>query len=75
MNGLTRTEHIAWCKERALEYVNAGDNQQAFASMASDLDKHLETTGHMGIEMGTMLLIGGHLTSPDEMRNFIEGFN
>jgi hypothetical protein len=30
---LTRDEHLAWCKRRALEYVGAGDLTHAVASM------------------------------------------
>ena len=40
---MNRSEHLQWCKDRALEYVNAGDNQQAMTSMISDLRKHDET--------------------------------
>lgn len=68
-------EHLAWCKQRALEYCDAGDVDQAFASMASDLGKHPETEGHMGIQLGMMQLMGGMLSSPAQMRRFIEGFN
>jgi hypothetical protein len=37
---VTRDEHLAWCKRRALEYVDAGDLAHAIASMASDLKTH-----------------------------------
>jgi hypothetical protein len=40
---LTRDEHLAWCKGRALEYVNAGDLMAAVASMGSDLRAHPDT--------------------------------
>jgi hypothetical protein len=72
---VTRAEHLAWCKQRALEYVDRGDTQQAFASMASNLGKHPETAGHSALQLGMMLLMGGHLNSPQKMREFIEGFN
>lgn len=71
----SRADHLAWCKQRALEYVDLGDNPQAFASMASDLNKHSGTQGHSAIQLGTMLLFGGHLSTPEQMRKFIEGFN
>lgn len=71
----TRAEHLAWCKKRALEYVDAGDMNQAFASMASDLGKHPETQGHGGMELGMMMLMGGFLSQPQKMREFINGFN
>jgi hypothetical protein len=71
----TRAEHLAWCKTRALEYVDQGDASGAFASMASDLGKHPDTQGHIGIELGMLQLMGGMLSTPHEMRRFIEGFN
>jgi hypothetical protein len=58
-----------------LEYCDIGDVSQAFASMVSDLGKHPKTANHAGIELGMMLLMGGHLNTPEQMRKFIEGFN
>ena len=72
---MTRNEHMEWCKKRALEYCDHNDPQQAFTSMVSDLRKHPETENHSAIEMGMMLLLGGHLNDSHEMRKFIEGFN
>jgi hypothetical protein len=71
----TRAEHLAWCKQRALAYVEMGDTAQAFASMGSDLRKHPDTAEHPAIMFGMMLLMGGKLNDPVEMRKFIEGFN
>jgi hypothetical protein len=42
-DALTRDEDLAWCKRRALEYVDAGDLTRAVASMASDLKTHPDT--------------------------------
>lgn len=72
---VSRAEHLAWCKQRALEYVDAGDTAQAFASMGSDLGKHPDTSNHAGIQLGMMMLMSGHLSSTEAMRKFIEGFN
>jgi hypothetical protein len=72
---MTRKEHLDWAKQRALEYVEGGDPNEAFASMTSDLHKHPELQDHAGIELGTMLLMTGHLGSTTEMRTWIEGFN
>ena len=72
---MTRQEHLAWCKQRALEYVDMGDAHGAWASMVSDLGKHDETAGHAGIGLGMMQLMGGMLSTPEQMRKFIEGFN
>jgi len=70
-----RTEHLQWCKNRALEYVDNGDLQEAFASMASDLRKHPETESHCGIQLGMALLMNGHLDTADKMIKWIDGFN
>jgi hypothetical protein len=75
MNTQTRAQHLAWCKQRALEYVERGDPKEAFTSMASDLDKHEETRGHIGIKLGLMQLMCGMLSDRESMRRFIEGFN
>jgi hypothetical protein len=72
---VTRAEHLAWCKARALAYVERGELQNAFASMASDLSKHPQTAGHGGLELGMLLLMGGgELATRENMREFIEGF-
>lgn len=75
MKGISQGEHLTWCKERALEYVDAGDLQSAFTSMTSDLSKHPETRNHAGSQLGMMLLMAGHLSTPEEMRAHIEGYN
>ena len=72
---MNRNEHLAWCKRRALRYVEENDLTNAFASMASDLRKHPETDSHIAIQLGTALMMGGHLNTQKEMRKFIEGFN
>jgi hypothetical protein len=72
---MTRAEHLQWCKQRALEYVAQGDLTNAYASMASDLNKHSETRGHPAIELGMSLTLIGDLNTPQKMRDFIEGFN
>jgi len=71
---MTENEHLAWCKKRALEYVEQGDFPQALASMGSDLNKHPETAGHVGISFGIILMMNGKLNTALEMKKFIEGF-
>lgn len=72
---LSRAEHLQWCKDRALQYVDAGDIENAYASLASDLGKHPETEGHAAIGFGIMMLMSGQLSTADQMRRFINGFN
>ena len=72
---ISRADHLAWCKQRALQYVEMGDVNQAYASMGSDMSKHPETKDHSALQLGMMLLMGGHLSNPAKMREFINGFN
>jgi len=72
---MTRQEHLEWCKKRALEYVDAGDLNNAYASMIIDLNKHPETEGHIGGQLGMALLMNGYLDTAEKMRKFIDGFN
>ena len=71
---MTRSEHVQWCKDRAMALLPS-DPQQAFASMASDLQKHPETEGHIGVQIGMMQMMTGGLSDAPSMRKFIEGFN
>ena len=73
----TRAEHMQWCKDRAMEYVNNGDLLQAVTSMMSDLEKHPETKS-----AGTSLAMLGLLAcrqaqsgDKDGVVRYIKGFN
>ena len=68
----TRVEHLAWCKARALEYVERGELSQALALFTSDLGKHPETVRNEAPMAGTRLLLTGRLKTSVEMRSFIE---
>ena len=73
----TRAEHLAWCKERALEYADRGDAGGAMASLMSDLANHPETAPSCELIPGLMLplTLMGKFDDPRELRKFIEGFN
>lgn len=70
----TRTEHLTWAKQRALEELDGGQPLPAITSLMSDLKKHPETSDHSGIELTGMLLLGGFLMNPSDIRRHIEGF-
>lgn len=72
---MTRSEHLEWCKNRAFEFIESGQLNDAYASMTSDLNKHPETQNHSAIALGMQLLMIGSLKTPEKMRNFIQGFN
>lgn len=72
---MNRSEHLQWCKDRAIAYIDAGDLRGAFASFQSDMSKHEQTENHMALDMGTILMVNGQLGTPHEMKEWIEGFN
>ncbi len=72
---MDRSEHLQWCKDRALAYVDDGKLPDAIGSMLSDLGKHPETAKHVAIGLTGMLMFGGYLNEVDEVRRHIEGFN
>ena len=71
---MTRDEHLAWCKKRALEYLDRGDLQNAIASMSSDLLKHneLKNISTAMMPMGLFFLMHHDAIGA---RRWIEGFN
>lgn len=70
----TREEHLAWCKQRALEYCNRGDPVNAITSMLSDIRKHPETDSPALTQMTMGLLMIGELRTVEQARRHIEGF-
>lgn len=71
---MTRDEHMAWCKKRALKYLDAGDLNNAVTSMMSDLGKHPETAkvGEMMTPFGLQCMMQ---QDHHGARRFIVGFN
>jgi hypothetical protein len=71
---MTRTEHLAWCKKRAHEYLERGQVADAIASMMSDMQKHPETkTNNQFLDaMGLMAAASGN---QEDARRYIDGFN
>jgi hypothetical protein len=73
---MTRDEHLAWCKQRALEYLDNNDPRNAFTSMLSDLCKHPELENHPGTRIGAaFMLMPGWIDNHYEIRRWIVGFN
>jgi hypothetical protein len=70
---MTRAEHLAWAKQRALEYVDRGEMTNAIASMISDLGKHSELEKSAGL--APFLIFTIDTRDPYSVRRFIEGFN
>lgn len=70
----TREEHLAWCKQRALELLNDKKILDAYNSMQSDMSKHSETRDHIGLELGTQLQGAGWMQTDRDVRHWITGF-
>lgn len=72
----TRAEHVAWCKKRALEYVDRNDLSNAVTSMLSDLGKHSETavspSNSVLASLGMMYVMDRDTAG---VRRWVEGFN
>lgn len=71
----TREEHLAWCKQRALEYCDRGQPTEAITSMLSDIRKHPETDSPALTQMTMGLMMVGALSSTEQARRHINGFN
>lgn len=72
---MTRSEHLQWCKDRAIEYIHSGDIQQGITSMMSNLSKHPDTKNHIGIEIAMGLMMIRTLNNRTAAEKFINGFN
>lgn len=72
---MTREEHIAWTKQRALAELEPGGSgiSGAMASVQSDLLKHPDTQGHAAIEVMMLEAMAGGMRTPDQVRHFIDG--
>lgn len=71
---MTRAEHLAWAKERALAYVDMSLLPMAVASMTSDLSKHEAFGGEIYrglIAAGVAEAMSG---DSNRVRHWIEGF-
>lgn len=72
---MTRAEHLQWAKDRAVKYADAGNPVDAYASFISDMKKHDELATHSALDLMTQMVFSGLLSSPGEMRKFINGFH
>ena len=72
---MTRSEHLAWAKTRALACCDDNQPSEAISSMASDLTKHKETQDHGALRLLIVLKMSGQLETVAQVREFILGFN
>ena len=71
---MSREEHLAWAKHRALELVEEGQPDEGYCSLITDLRVHPELAEHPGIEMGLSLMKAGFLVEHEQVRLWIGGF-
>ena len=72
----TREEHLKWCKQRAMKYVERGDYNSAVTSMLSDLGTHPDNkAASEGVlaQLGMLELMRG--PTRESITRYIEGFN
>lgn len=73
---MNEAEHLQWCKDRALKYIEKNDLDGALASMGSDVLKHPETEHHVSTnQLGFIQWVNGLLNTKEKMRDWIEGYN
>lgn len=72
---MTREEHLAWCKKRAMEYVETGHLQDAVVSMLSDLNKHPDLAKSCEKWAGPLGLWALMRKDRQRVVDFIQGFN
>jgi hypothetical protein len=72
-----RQQQLDWCKTRALAYLQEGDIRQALQSLGSDLRKDDSTSAAMDFFAQTYipLLQAGQLSTVEQVRKYIMGFN
>ena len=67
---MTRSEHLAWAKERAQKEKTS---TAMWGSFVNDMSKHPELQDHTALELGYTLQIA--IGSPVDAVRFIDGFN
>lgn len=76
VHAVTRDEHLAWAKSRALEYLDRGDFTNSLASFISDMNKHDELATPAFRFLTTGIGMRAAMDRDERgMRHFIEGFN
>ena len=75
MSERTRDEHVIWCKQRALEYINRGQINEGLTSMMSDMSKHPETKSSALDQLTIGLMMIGSLNTIEAARKHINGYN
>ena len=77
MSEITRSEHMNWCKERALVELEHSGPASAIASMKSDFSKHPSTANNPSLDMMVTIamvqLMQGQFNK-QKAKEWVEGF-
>lgn len=71
----TRSEHLQFAKDRAMEYIKDNKIDEAWLSFVSDLRAHNELKDHSAISLGMQLYLADAFTTINELEKFINKFN
>lgn len=73
---MNRTEHLQWCKDRALQYLNNGQIAEGMASFTSDMSKHEGTDKTLNNGLSQPLILMAMMSNNQaECIRCVEGFN
>ena len=68
----SRRQHLAWCRGRALKYLDGGDVASAILTMNQDLTRHPQTKPSPARVSQALKIVRDD--NADEARVWIEGF-
>ncbi len=73
---MNRQQHLQWCKDRALDYLNRGKIAEGMASFTSDMGKHEDTARTLNNGLSHAIIMQALMTnSQRECIAAVEGFN
>ena len=73
---MTRDEHLQWCKDRALAYLEKGKIAEGMASFTSDMSKHPSTNETLQNGLSHSLIMQALMTGSErECITCVNGFN
>jgi hypothetical protein len=72
---MSRANHLAWAKQRALWELEPGGGgvATAISSIVQDFATHPDLADHPARTMMTLLALSGNLSTTQQAREFIEG--
>lgn len=71
----SRSDHLAWAKARAIEYIDLGQPHLAIAFMLSDLGKHDAWDGEVLETLGVLGTFEALRRGVSGVCAWVEGFN